>query len=253
VESREVRFMAIRGIGEVAPGDEIASVIGEAVWRGGLSFEPGDILVVAQKVISKAEGRIVDLRTILPSEEAKEIACTQGRDPRLVEVILRESSRVLRRDQHVLITETHHGFVCANAGVDRSNVLGEEMVSLLPLDPDVSASNLSLAIQQRTGFEVPVIITDTFGRAWREGLTNATIGLAGLAPLIDYRGRVDDYGSPLTATVFAVADEIAAATGLLMGKTERIPAVLVRGYPYPRCLNSKAVHLIRPRERDLFR
>ena len=224
----------------------------EAARIAGLSFEPGDILVIAQKVVSKAEGRLVDLRTVAPSKEASEIAERQHRDARLVEVILRESRSVLRQDHHLLITETHHGFICANSGVDRSNVPGEETVSLLPVDPDASAAHLSQGFHERTGVEIPVIITDTFGRAWREGLTNAAIGLAGLAPLIDYRGLEDDYGTPLSATILAVADEIAAATGLLMGKTERVPAVLVRGYRYSPS-KATARQLIRAQERDLFR
>lgn len=208
--------------------------------------------MIAQKVVSKAEGRLVDLRTVAPSKEAAEIAARQHRDARLVEVILRESRSLLRQDHHLLITETHHGFICANSGVDRSNVPGEETVSLLPVDPDASAAQLSQGFHERTGVEIPVIITDTFGRAWREGLTNAAIGLAGLAPLIDYRGLEDDYGTPLSATILAVADEIAAATGLLMGKTERVPAVLVRGYRYSPS-KATARQLIRAQERDLFR
>ena len=252
MESSEIRFISIRGIGEISPGDDVAFQITEAARIAGLSFEPGDILVIAQKVVSKAEGQLVDLRTVTPSKEAQEIAVRQHRDARLVEVILRESRSVLRQDHHLLITETHHGFVCANSGVDRSNVPGEETVSLLPVDPDASAAQLARGIHQRTGVEIPVIITDTFGRAWREGLTNAAIGLAGMAPLVDYRGQQDDYGHPLSATILAVADEIAAATGLLMGKTERVPAVLVRGYRYSPC-QATARPLIRAQERDLFR
>ena len=252
MESSEIRFMAIRGIGEISPGDDVAFQIVEAARNAGLSFKPGDILVIAQKVVSKAEGRLVDLRSVNPSREAREIAERQQRDARLVEVILRESRSVLRQDHHLLITETHHGFICANSGVDRSNVPGEETVSLLPIDPDASAAELSQSLRERTGAEIPVIITDTFGRAWREGLTNAVIGLAGMAPLIDYRGQEDDYGYPLSATILAVADEIAAATGLLMGKTERVPAVLVRGYPYRPC-QANARQLLRAPERDLFR
>ena len=256
-----IQLIPITGIGEIRPGDNLARVIVEAAGRIGLHPEPGDIFIVAQKIVSKSEGRLIDLATIMPSSRAEEIARFQVRDPRLVEVILRESSSLLRVDRHVLITETHHGFICANAGVDRSNVVGDDWISLLPVDPDHSARLLRDELRlMMPGQDSPlaVIITDTFGRAWREGLTNVAIGLSGIKPLVDFRGQRDDHGKELSATVLAAADEIAAASGLLMQKTSRIPVVLLRGY---RSISSqesqesqgRATDLIRPRERDLFR
>lgn len=259
-----IQLIPITGIGEICPGDNLAQSLIEAAKQIGLRLEPRDIFIVAQKIVSKSEGRLVDLRTVEPSPRAIEIARLQERDPRLVEVILGESASLLRIDRHVLITETHHGFICANAGVDRSNVAGEDWISLLPVNPDRSAQLLSAELHNRlcpdgnagtagnAGTPPPVIITDTFGRAWRQGLTNVAIGLSGIEPLIDFRGLPDDHGKELGATILAVADEIAAASGLLMRKTSRIPVVLLRGYDY-RAGGTRATELIRPRERDLFR
>jgi coenzyme F420-0:L-glutamate ligase/coenzyme F420-1:gamma-L-glutamate ligase len=247
-----IQLIPVPGIGEIHPGDDLARSILEATAGAGILIRSDDIIIVAQKVVSKAEGRLVDLGTIIPSLKAQEIATRQGRDPRLVEAILSESAAILRIDSHVLITETHHGFICANAGVDRSNVIGDDWISLLPIDPDHSARQLQLILETATGCSLAVIITDTFGRAWREGLTNVAIGLSGIRPLTDLRGQKDDYGKDLSATVLAVADEIAAASGLLMKKTSRIPVVILRGYRFARG-DSPATHLIRPKERDLFR
>ena len=248
----DIEMIAIRGIDEIRPGDNLARMIADAAVR--MEFRPrdGDVFVVAQKVVSKAEGRLVSLDGIEPGEQAMAIAARQSRDPRLIEVILRESASLIRADDHVLITETHHGFICANAGVDRSNVVGDEWVSLLPLDPDESARGICETLSRAFGVRLAVIVTDTFGRAWREGLTNAAIAVAGIEPLIDRRGARDDHGKDLSATVLAVADEIAAATGLLMQKTARLPVVVLRGCHY---LPGKgtARRIIRPRERDLFR
>src|SRR5262245_1477371 len=218
----------------------------------GLTLADGDILVIAQKIISKAEGRLVNLESITPSDFALEIANRQDRDPRLIEVILSESANIVRMDDHVMITETRHGFICANAGVDRSNVVGKEWVSLLPDAPDDSALLLKTRLAELCKVNTAVIITDTFGRAWREGLTNAAIGVAGIKPLKDFRGKYDDHGKELSATVLATADEIAAASGLLMRKTTRIPAVVMRGYYFDHGEGS-AGDLVRPKERDLFR
>src|SRR5262245_31454804 len=201
-----------------------------AAQKARIKLFDGDIITVAQKVVSKAEGRLVNLESVTPSEFANEIAKKQQRDPRLVEVILNESDSIVRSDERLLITETKHGFVCANAGVDRSNVVGKDWVSLLPVAPDDSALLLKTRLAELLNVNVAVIITDTFGRAWREGLTNAAIGVAGLKPLKDLRGKNDDHGKELSATVLAIADEIAAASGLLMRKTTRIPAVVMRGY-----------------------
>ncbi len=250
--SGNIELIAIRGLGEVYPDNDLAAMIGEAALNAGLQLLDGDIVVVAQKVVSKAEGRLVWLDEIEPGDQAREIALRQQRDPRLIEVILRESASLIRSDNHVLITETHHGFICANAGVDRSNVIGDEWVSLLPVDPDGSAERLRADLRRVTGANIAVIVTDTFGRAWREGLTNVAIGIAGMVPLIDFRGSKDDYGKDLSATVLAIADEVAAAAGLLMKKTARIPAVIIRGCNFDSGVGSARL-MIRPRERDLFR
>ena len=247
-----IQLIPVPGIGEIRPGDNLTQAILDALTGAGMGLENDDIIILAQKIVSKSEGRLVDLATITPSSQAREIAALQGRDPRLIEAILSESLTILRVDPHVLITETRHGFICANAGVDRSNVVGDDWISLLPVDPDQSARQLQRDLEAATGSSLAVIITDTFGRAWREGLTNVVIGLSGMRPLIDLRGQKDDHGKDLSATVLAVADEIAAATGLLMKKTSRIPVVLLRGYRYERG-QSRATDLIRPKERDLFR
>ena len=248
-----IQLIPVPGIAEIRPGDNLAQAILAALTAAGISLTPDDIIIVAQKVVSKAEGRLVDLATIIPSEQAIRIAQLQGRDPRLVEAILSESSTLLRIDPHVLITETYHGFICANAGVDRSNVVGDDMISLLPVDPDQSARQLQRDLEAAIGGALAVIITDTFGRAWREGLTNVAIGVSGMRPLTDLRGQKDDHGKDLSATVLAVADEIAAASGLLMKKTSRIPVVILRGLRVEQTASSRATELIRPRERDLFR
>ncbi|MEP7273601.1 MAG: coenzyme F420-0:L-glutamate ligase [Acidobacteriota bacterium] len=248
----DIELRAIRGIPEIVEGDDLGMLIIQAATCATLFLEHGDILIIAQKVVSKAEGRLVDLQSVEPSDRALALAAKQNRDPRLIEVILSESTALLREDAHVLITETTHGFVCANAGVDRSNVNGEDWVSLLPADPDSSARGLRARFRELAGVDVAVIITDTFGRAWREGLANAAIGIAGLNPLLDFRGQRDDFGKELSATVLAVADELAAASGLLMRKTARIPVVRVRGYDFERG-DFSASALIRPKNRDLFR
>ena len=250
--SSEIRLIPIRGIPEIRPGDDLGKMIARAAEKAQFNLSDGDIITVAQKIISKAEGRLVNLESVTPSDLANEIASRQQRDPRLVEVILNESSNIVRSDDRVLITETKHGFVCANAGVDRSNVVGKDWVSLLPVAPDDSALLLKTRLAELLKVNVGVIITDTFGRAWREGLTNAAIGIAGLKPLKDLRGKTDDHGKELSATVLAIADEIAAASGLLMRKTARIPAVVMRGYYFDHGEGS-ARDLVRPKERDLFR
>ena len=248
----DIQLTAVRGIPEVRPGDDLAWLIARAVESQGFKLADGDIVVVAQKIISKAEGRLVNLESVTPSALANEIASKQSRDPRLVEVILSESANIVRMDAHVLVTETKHGFICANAGVDRSNVAGKDWVALLPVAPDDSALMLKTRLAERLKVNVAVIITDTFGRPWREGLTNVAIGVAGMKPLKDFRGQHDDHGKELSATVLAVADEVAASTGLLMRKTARIPVVVVRGYYFEHS-DGNAKELIRPKERDLFR
>jgi coenzyme F420-0:L-glutamate ligase/coenzyme F420-1:gamma-L-glutamate ligase len=246
----ELRLFGIPGLPEIRKGDDLPKLIVAAATKAGLRFEEGDVLVVAQKIVSKAEGSVALLTVVKPSERAKALAGQLKKDPRAVELVLQESRRVLRSER-VLITETHHGFVCANAGVDHSNVPGDS-VTLLPRDPDGAAEKLAAALKNNTGKRVAVIISDTFGRPWRLGLTNVAIGASGLPVLVDLRGTRDREGKLLTATVLAVADELAAAAGLLMGKSEGTPAVLIRGYRYKRT-SEKAASMIRPASEDLFR
>jgi len=243
-----IEVIPVRGLPEVQPGDDLARLI-----AGGVRLQDGDVVVVAQKVVSKAEGRLLDLRTVTPSARARRLAkgLEFQTDPRAVQVILDESVRVLR-EERVLITETRHGFVCANAGVDHSNVPGEHMVALLPEDPDRSAADLRQSLKQLSGAELAVIVADTFGRAWRMGIENVALGVAGLAALVDYRGQRDDAGKLLYATVVAVADELAAAAELVMGKTARVPVAVIRGYR-AEAAPGTGRELVRPRDRDLFR
>ena len=242
-------MLGVEGFPEVRPGDDLNRMIGEAVAG---DLRAGDVLVVTHKIVSKAEGRLVDLRTIQPSALAKGYATRHGKDARQVEVVFRESRRIVRMDRGIVISETHHGFVCANAGVDASNVPGDDKVCLLPVDPDASAARLREALTARTGSERAVIVSDSFGRPWREGITNVAIGVAGMEPLADYRGQSDPYGYPLEASILAVADELAAAAELVMGKTAGIPVAIVRGYPYERG-SGTARDLLMPPGRDLFR
>ena len=246
-----LQLFRIPGLPEIQEGTDLAAQIVVAVRKADLRFGAGDILVVAQKIVSKAEGAVVRLATVKPSAEALRLAEQLKKDPRVVELVLKESRRILRRDR-VLIVETYHGFVCANAGIDHSNVPGEDAVTLLPRNPDRSAKKLAAALRKQTGKRVAVIVSDTFGRPWRLGLTNVAIGAAGLPVLCDLRGARDRHGKPLTATILAVADELAAAAGLLMGKAEGIPAVLIRGYRY-KPASEKAASIIRPAAEDLFR
>ncbi|MDQ3864720.1 MAG: coenzyme F420-0:L-glutamate ligase [Actinomycetota bacterium] len=224
-------------------------MISEAVRR---ELHPRDVLVVTHKIISKAEGRLADLRTVEPSALAKGYAISYGKDPRQIEVVLRESRRIVRMDRGIIISETHHGFVCANAGVDASNVPGDDTVCLLPVDPDASAARLRGALAEDPGVEVAVVISDSFGRTWRHGITDVAIGVAGMDPVADYRGRRDPHGYPLEASVLAVADEVASAAELVMGKTAGIPLAIVRGYSYSPASGS-AREILMPPERDMFR
>jgi coenzyme F420-0:L-glutamate ligase / coenzyme F420-1:gamma-L-glutamate ligase len=232
-------------IPEISPGMDIGKVLKEGIQKTSLNIEPRDILTVTQKIISKAEGRIVQLKHVAPSSTAFAIARQSGKDPRLVEVILGETRRLLRVRGDILICETHHGFICANAGVDRSNVEGGEAVTLLPRYPDRSARRLA----QDLG--CGVIITDTFGRPWREGLLDVAIGLARVPPFVDLRGSRDTQGYPLQATNLAAVDALAAAAGLVMGKTSQTPAALIRGYIWE-SQESSIDSILRGKERDLF-
>src|SRR5437899_150095 len=241
----------IGGIGEVRPGDDIARLIVEASARQSTPVVPGDLLVIGRKIGSKAEGRLVRLADVEPSPIALAMAAGLAKDPRLVEVILRESRRVVRMDKGILITETHHGWICANAGVDQSNV-DADCVALLPEDSDRSARAVRDRVRALTGAEVFVIIADTFGRPWREGLTNVAIGLAGFAPLLSYLGERDPAGRPLQATILALADELAGAAEPVMGKLDRIPAAIVRGLAL-KASDEGSKPLLREPARDLFR
>jgi coenzyme F420-0:L-glutamate ligase/coenzyme F420-1:gamma-L-glutamate ligase len=243
--------IGVEGIGEVRPGDDVARIVLQAAARQGTPLASGDVVVLSQKILSKSEGRLLRLSEVTPSPMATTFAAELGRDPRLIEVILRESKRVVRMDRGVLVTETRHGWVCANAGVDQSNV-DADMVALLPEDPDRSARAFRDAVRTQTRAEVFVIVADTFGRPWREGLVNIAIGVAGFAPLKSYLGDHDPAGRPLQATILAVADELAAAAEPVMGKLDRIPAAIVRGLPVaPSEEGSKA--LLRDPARDIFR
>jgi coenzyme F420-0:L-glutamate ligase/coenzyme F420-1:gamma-L-glutamate ligase len=248
----DVRIIPLEGLPEVRPGDDLATLILDAARRQGLALAEGDVLVVTQKVVSKAEGRIVDLATVEPGPFARGIAERWEKDARLVEVVLRESARIVRMDHGVIICETRHGLICANAGVDSSNVERLGTVALLPEDPDRSAEQLHGRIKEALDVSVPVIITDTFGRPWREGHVNFAIGVAGMAALLDYMGQTDPAGYELRVTRMAVADELAAAAELAHGKLERVPVAVVRGYASPPGCGT-ARDLLRDPEKDLFR
>ena len=246
-----LQVIVVPGLPEIRKGDDVSRLIIQAARQAKISFQSGDVLVIAQKIVSKAEDRVIDLGEIEPSPKAVRFATKLKKDPRLIEVILRESRRIVR-SHPVLISETHHGFVCANAGVDHSNVPGEDVITLLPRDPDASARRIAAAVQQATGKKLAVIVSDTFGRPWRLGLTNVAIGAAGVPVLRDLRGTRDRNAKPLQATILAVADELAAAAGLLMGKSEGVPVVIIRGYRYSPT-SEPATRIIRPAHEDLFR
>jgi len=247
-----IQIIPVDGIGEVHAGDDLVEFIQSAVSASGGSLRPGDVVVIAQKVVSKAEGRIRRLAEITPSERALRLAAELDKDARIVQCVLDEARAVLRAERGVIITETHHGFVCANSGVDRSNVGLPDAVVLLPLDPDASAAGLREAFRARTGTDVAVVVTDTFGRAWREGQVNVAIGISGLAPFVRYAGLRDPDGYELRVTEIALGDEIAAAAELVMGKLDRRPAAIVRGITSDGTPGG-AREYVRPAARDMFR
>ncbi len=251
-----LEVVALEGIPEIAPGTDLAACIGDALERtpGVLPLREDDVLVVTQKIVSKAEGAIVDLVTVEPRPEAVAWARDWDRDPRQVEVVLREAVRIVRMARGVLIVETRHGFVCANGGVDASNVgpASGSIVTLLPRDPDASAGRIRAGIRERFGVDVPVVVSDSFGRPWRWGIVDVAIGVSGLLPLEDLRGRPDHDGRIMRTTVRAVADEIASAAELVFGKTAARPVALVRGAHPPRGEGSIR-DLLMPAEADLFR
>jgi coenzyme F420-0:L-glutamate ligase/coenzyme F420-1:gamma-L-glutamate ligase len=248
----EVRVIGVTGMPEVAPGDDLAALIIDAASAQETPLLDGDVLVVTQKIVSKAEGRLVELRSVAPSAMAREFAQRWGKDPRQVEVVLREAKRIVRMDRGVLIVETKHGFVCANAGVDASNTGRPGYVTLLPQDSDVSAERVRADIERRAGIAVSVIVSDSFGRPWRAGIDQVALGVAGLLPLRDYSGEKDPDGYELRVTQVALADEMAAAAELVMGKLDRVPVAVIRGYAAPPGAGSGR-QLLREPEKDLFR
>jgi coenzyme F420-0:L-glutamate ligase/coenzyme F420-1:gamma-L-glutamate ligase len=253
--SGELRIIGINGIPEVQPNDPLGRMIGDAIETSGLGLRGDDVLVVTHKVISKAEGRVIDLRTVTPTDFAIRWAQRFGKDPRQIEVVLNESKRIVRMERGILIAETHHGFICANAGVDQSNVR-EETVTLLPVDPDRSAEAIRSELAARFGLSSGpgIIVSDSFGRPWRNGIVNVAIGVSGMAPLADYRGMHDAAGYELHVSVMAVADEIASAAELIMNKLDARPVVLLRGYKPPTTApHGTGQDLIMDSSRDLFK
>jgi coenzyme F420-0:L-glutamate ligase/coenzyme F420-1:gamma-L-glutamate ligase len=249
---KRLELIGLEGIGEVRAGDSVGELICAACARQKIELADHDVLVIAQKIVSKAEGRMVRLADVAASARAKELAAELDKEAELVEVILRESRSVIRTGGRALIVETQHGFVCANAGVDQSNV-GLRQVALLPKDPDRSAREIRTFIAQRTGKKPAVIISDSFGRAWRLGTVDVAIGVAGMNPIKDERGLDDRYGYRLKAAVTAAADELAAAAELVMGKRDGVPVVVARGYDFEIKEDGSARELLRPEAEDLFR
>jgi coenzyme F420-0:L-glutamate ligase / coenzyme F420-1:gamma-L-glutamate ligase len=255
-EAVRVEVIALAGLPEVRPGDDLEAMIGDALGAtdGALQVQRGDVLVVTQKIVSKAEGAVVDLRTVTPSARAMEWADEWGRDARQIEVVLQQARRIVRMERGVLITETHHGFVCANGGIDASNVGPDsgDVVTLLPVDPDASAARIRAALRTRFGADLPVIVSDSFGRPWRWGIVDVALGVSGILPLEDLRGQPDADGRVMRTTVRAVADELASAAELALGKTAARPVALVRGANPP--LGEGTIRdLVMAPENDLFR
>lgn len=251
MNAKTIQVIGVTGLPEVLEGDDVASLIVDAVRQAELNIVERDIFVVAQKIVSKAEGRVVPLDSIDPSARASEWAAAYDKDARVVEVVLRESRRIVRMESGVLISETEHGFVCANAGVDTSNVR-EGTVTLLPKDSDESAQKIRALLEEAFGVGLAVIVSDTFGRPWREGLVNVALGVSGIAPLIDYRGQQDSHGRAMKVTVMAIADELASAAELVMKKSASIPVAIVRGSDYE-TRDASAMELVRAPGLDLFR
>ncbi len=250
--SGEIRVIPVRLASEILPGDDLSEKLVAALKYQRFKLQSGDIVVVKHKVVSKAEGQVVPLNTIIPSLAAKAWSRKTGTDARVIELALSESTRIVRKKKGVLITETRHGFICANSGVDVSNVDGGESAVLLPGDPDRSAEKLRTRLKRRFQVDIAVIISDSFGRPWREGLTEVALGVAGMKSIVDYRGRKDAHGYPLHASYEAVADEIACAAGLVCGKLNQTPFCIVRGFAFKSSRGS-ARELIRPAKNDLFR
>ena len=254
--SKELSIIPIKSIGDISPGNNLGFIIYKAMQAQNIELQQGDVLVVTQKIVSKAEGNLVNLNDVQVSEFARTLAAESNKDAPYIEVVLRESRRIVRMDHGVLICETKHGFICANAGVDESNVNGARSISLLPADPDYSAQHLRTHLQELSGegssFDIAVIISDTWGRPWRNGQVNVAIGVAGLEAIVDYRGQYDPYGYELHASVLAIADELASAAELVMRKIDHIPVALIRGYTYIPAEGS-AKTLLRDSTTDMFR
>lgn len=249
-----VRLAAIKGLPEIRPGDDLVAMLTAAIRAGNHPVAAGDVVVVTQKIVSKSEGAIVALDSVTPSARAGEWARGWNKDPRVIELVLRESVRLVRMERGVIISETRHGLICANAGVDTSNV-GPGWAALLPADPDGSAQRLCEGLREAFGVPIGVVISDTFGRPWREGQINVAIGVAGLIPITDYRGGSDTYGQRLVSSAIAVADELAAAAELVMGKTNGVPAAIVGGTDLGAAEigQGSARALLRRPEEDMFR
>jgi coenzyme F420-0:L-glutamate ligase/coenzyme F420-1:gamma-L-glutamate ligase len=246
-----VTIQGIDGLPEIKPGDDLGQMIAEGCARQGVTLQDGDVFVVTQKAVSKSEDRYVNLEDVEPSPLATQLATQWDKDARHVEVVLRESKRIVKMDRGVIICETRHGLVCANAGVDASNV-PDGLLMLLPADPDASAQRIRATLRDVTGADVAVIISDTFGRPWRAGYTEVAIGVAGMLPLVDYVGQVDTHGRELKVTVICIADELASAAEMVTGKINRVPVAHIRGYAVPRGEGS-AKEIVRAAELDLFR
>jgi len=249
----EIRAVGIEGLPEVQAGDDLAGQIIDAAAAQGTPIEDGDVVVVTQKIVSKAEGRVMTIDEVEASPLA--VAITEGhrRDPRHTEMILRESRRVVRMDRGVIISETYHGYICANAGIDASNIPGDNAICLLPVDPDASARRIRDTISERLGVDAAVLVSDTFGRPWRNGAINVSIGVAGFNPVISYVGEFDPHGNELHTTTIAVADELAATAELVTGKLLGVPVALIKGYPYERMEDADSRAIVRDPDKDLFR
>ncbi len=250
VTRSSVQIFPLPGLPEIRPGDDLTCLVLGALRMQQIPIVGDDIFVIAQKIVSKAEGRIVSLDSIVPSARAAKWASDWSKDPRVIELVLRESKRIIRMEQGVIVAETSHGFVCANAGIDLSNA-DEGTAILLPENPDASARVLQTRLSEALGADIGIIISDTFGRPWREGLVNVALGVAGVSPLTDYRGERDANGKLLQATIIALADELASAAELVMGKADRVPVAIIRGVASAG--KGSGRDLIRPEEKDLFR
>jgi coenzyme F420-0:L-glutamate ligase / coenzyme F420-1:gamma-L-glutamate ligase len=251
---QEIRVIPVKITRDVMPGDRLDDLILHSTISQRLKLTDGDIVVIAQKIVSKAESQIVPLNSLVPSDFALTLAKASGKDPRLTELIIRQSKSIVRVSNGIIITETKHGFVCANAGIDQSNIMdSHENALLLPDDPDASAKQIMKMLRKITNREIAVVITDSFGRPFRNGQTNVAIGIAGLNPVKSYIGEKDMYGKTLKVTEIAIVDELASAAELVMGKSICVPIAIVRGYDYKKSENSSINELIRAKEKDLFR